>query len=211
MLGDSKLKDMGILSGIVSGVGNIVGSALGAWGANKQARINADVARENTDKTILANKQMAEYQYSKDLEMWNLANKYNSPEMQMERYKEAGLNPNLIYGSGASAGQTATSLPKYNAPTLQYNYQPTQDIPGMISQFQNVAFKQAQIDNVKSQTENKRASTALAVWEKWMRGNKYFKEYGAWDNLQGQGEDWYPSLYTTAGIVTGKQIGRAHV
>lgn len=31
-------------------------------------------------------------------DMWNATNEYNSPEAQMERYKDAGLNPNLIYG-----------------------------------------------------------------------------------------------------------------
>lgn len=32
-----------------------------------------------------------------NLEMWNLANEYNSPAAQMQRYQDAGLNPNLVY------------------------------------------------------------------------------------------------------------------
>lgn len=34
--------------------------------------------------------------------MWNLQNQYNLPSNQMARFKEAGLNPNLIYGQGNS-------------------------------------------------------------------------------------------------------------
>ena len=41
---------------------------------------------------------------------WTLANDYNHPIQQMERLKAAGLNPNLVYGSGSVAGNT-TSAP----------------------------------------------------------------------------------------------------
>lgn len=34
---------------------------------------------------------------------WNRVNEYNSPIAQMTRYKEAGLNPNLIYGQMQNA------------------------------------------------------------------------------------------------------------
>lgn len=40
---------------------------------------------------------------------WSLANDYNSPVSQMERLKVAGLNPNLVYGSGSVAGNTTSS------------------------------------------------------------------------------------------------------
>lgn len=38
-------------------------------------------------------------------QMWQAQNAYNTPRAQMERFREAGLNPNLIYG------QTNTSAP----------------------------------------------------------------------------------------------------
>lgn len=37
------------------------------------------------------------------LQDWEMQNEYNSPRAQMERLKEAGLNPNLVYGNGATA------------------------------------------------------------------------------------------------------------
>lgn len=44
------------------------------------------------------------------VEMWNLQNKYNSPAAQMQRFKQAGLNPNLAY-TQANAGAS------FSAPT----------------------------------------------------------------------------------------------
>lgn len=114
-------------------------------------------ARRNTDRTIQANRELAEYQYSKDLEMWNRNNEYNSPQAQMARLQEAGLNPNLVYGSGAVAN-TSGQMPRYNAPNVQYNYKPI-DIPTVLGAYQDFQVKQAQIDNLKAQTQNTDAKT----------------------------------------------------
>lgn len=43
--------------------------------------------------------------------MWHMQNEYNTPKAQMQRLKEAGLNPNLAYGHLASsnAGQVGSA------------------------------------------------------------------------------------------------------
>jgi hypothetical protein len=45
---------------------------------------------------------------------WDKQNQYNAPSKQMERLKEAGLNPNLIYGSSPSnaAGNADSMTPR---------------------------------------------------------------------------------------------------
>lgn len=128
---------------------------------------NAAVDRKNTKDTIKANKELAQYGYSQDLaqwnrqnaynlDMWNMQNQYNSPQAQMSRLKAAGLNPNMAAGSGSAGGSASpvqqASSPKYNAPTVQYNYKPLVDIPGMLSMYQDFQMRQAQINNVKAQT-----------------------------------------------------------
>lgn len=128
-----------------------IGAGLPIVGGMIQSNINAKVARENTDKTIAANKWLAEYQYQKDLEMWNKGNMYNSPLEQMKRLKGAGLNPNLVYGSGSAAGMSAGQLPKYNAPSVDYNYVPAVDIPTTIGMFQDFRLRSAQIRNQEQQ------------------------------------------------------------
>lgn len=136
----------------------LVGQFFQSRGAYKQGQLEAQTSRENTDKTIAANKAMAEYQYSKDLEMWNRGNVYNSPQEQMRRLEAAGLNPNLVYGQGA-VGNASGTLPKYNAPTLDYNYKAPlhamaaigNSPASVLSQFQDFQIKQAQTNNLREQ------------------------------------------------------------
>lgn len=68
----------------------------------------------------IGNRRLANKAQNFELEMWNKANEYNSPAAQMARYKAAGLNPNLIYGSGvASAGNAASAAPKAHIPEYE--------------------------------------------------------------------------------------------
>lgn len=81
-----------------------LGPILGAVGAIGSSLISNVGAKQRQN---LANRQ--------NVEFWNMQNKYNTPKAQMERLKEAGLNPNLIYGSGQTntgvAGSIAASKP----------------------------------------------------------------------------------------------------
>lgn len=118
------------------------------------------VAKRNTDKTIQGNMELSKYAYGQDREMWNLQNEYNTPANQMERFKAAGLNPNMIYGHGTPGN--ASQMPKYNAIRQDYNYKPLQ-IPNVISNFQDIAMKSAQIDNVREQTNLTKLNQAIAA------------------------------------------------
>lgn len=130
-------------------------------------------SRRNTDRTNAANMRLAQFQYSKDLEMWNRTNEYNSPENQMLRLKAAGLNPNLVYGNqgGVAGNAPQGSMPKFNAPTAQYNYSPL-EVPSMIGMFQDIQMRQAQIDNLREQRNVIRES---AVNKNFL--NEYLPEF----------------------------------
>lgn len=76
---------------------------------------------ENIDKSLTAqsnenakarqyNLQLAEKQNQWNVEQWNRENAYNSPSAQMQRLKEAGLNPDMMMGGGIS--NTSTSSPQ---------------------------------------------------------------------------------------------------
>lgn len=121
--------------------------------------------RRMQQKTIDANKEQAKYAYSQELEMMNRMNDYNSPAAQMQRYKNAGLNPNMIYGSGGGSSGNQASIPKYNAPTLQYNMNPIVQIPEMISMYQDFSMKQAQINNLKAQNDSIRQNTMTSAMQ----------------------------------------------
>ena len=48
------------------------------------------------------------------LDMWNRNNEYNTPLAQMQRLKDAGLNPNLMYGQGTTGNAPAIVTGKQN-------------------------------------------------------------------------------------------------
>lgn len=70
------------------------GSTVSVAKANKRG---AKLARELNDKNIQYQKEANDLNYKRALDMWNMENEYNTPSAQMQRYVDAGLNPNLIY------------------------------------------------------------------------------------------------------------------
>lgn len=124
-------------------------------------------SRNNIRRTNNANMRLAEYQYSKDLEMWNRQNMYNRPEAQMQRLKDAGLNPNLVYGSGSVSGNTSSQLPKYNAPTLDYNQRLPVQVPNAIGQYMDLRIQQAAIDKASEQVGILESTKALK-YNEWL-------------------------------------------
>lgn len=67
-------------------------------------------------------------QLQQNKELWDYQNAYNTPQAQMERLRAAGLNPNLIYGSGAggmNAGPIQSAdVPVQQAPTASIEQNP---------------------------------------------------------------------------------------
>lgn len=121
---------------------------------------NRKAARQNTDKTIAANKAEAELAYQRQLQMWHMQNAYNSPEAQMARFRAGGLNPNLIYGQGNPGN--ASPPPAYQPPHMQYRYESgnygaalTSLIPTLMSVgtwMQNMRLSQADLKNKENQS-----------------------------------------------------------
>lgn len=116
-------------------------------------------ARQNTERTIQGQKELAEYAYSKDLEMWNRQNQYNLPLNQMQRFKDAGLNPNLVFSKGSPGN--AQVLPKYNAPTIKYENLPIQ-VPNLVGTYFDIKTKKANASYLESKAnkEEQLAETA---------------------------------------------------
>lgn len=90
-----------VIAGGITALAGLFGQGMKA----RQDRINIQSQQRH-------NKEIAKYNFDRQLEMWNKQNKYNAPASQMQRYQDAGLNPHLIYGSPQKAG-LATEMPKY--------------------------------------------------------------------------------------------------
>lgn len=132
-------------------------AAIGAGGDLLGSAVNAISTGLTNRAQRRWSEKMYDRQYQDNIRFWNLQNEYNAPEAQMNRYKAAGLNPNLVYGSGSSAG-TASSISTPDVQPVQYR---TPDIGSGISgalntlaRYQDFQIKQAQIDIMKQQGNN---------------------------------------------------------
>lgn len=120
-------------------------AALPAIATVVSGAINAISQGRQNKKTNEANLKLARYQYE-----------MNSPANQMAQYAKAGLNPNLIYGSGSGAAA------KYEAPTVDYRRPSVfENLPSAIAQYQDVSLKQQQIEAMSAQTQSIKAKTIL--------------------------------------------------
>ena len=106
-------------------------------------------------------KELAMYGYSEERRNLKYMNQYNSPAAQMQRFQEAGLNKNLMYGQGTSGEQKV--LPKYNAPNTQAPQLGSMDIMGPIAQAANVKVQNAQAGLIQNQADNVAADTTLKL------------------------------------------------
>lgn len=94
-----------------------------------------------------------EFQYGRQkrdaLEFWRMQNEYNSPVAQMQRLRDAGLNPNLVYGRGAGAVGEA-SPPKVPDPTRTEFPDFRSGVSPLFAGY-DLQIKQAQTDNLRAQ------------------------------------------------------------
>ena len=81
----------------MAGLGFLGSLGVGVGTSAVSSGLNALFGNSAASKTRKHQRWLAEYQYQKDLEMWNKQNEYNNPSNQMARLKDAGLNPNLVY------------------------------------------------------------------------------------------------------------------
>lgn len=101
----------------------------------------------------------AKKEYKRNIEAWHMQNAYNAPSAQMERLKEAGLNPALMYGgSPGQATGNASPVPEFKARDAQWQ------IPSAVQKLQmhqNIAQSKAQVDLVDQQIETQRREQFL--------------------------------------------------
>lgn len=116
------------------------------------AGINAISQSEANRKSRQWQEKMYYEQRKHSLEDWAMQNEYNSPASQMARLKEAGLNPNLVYGNGAThtAGSVRSASPgSYEHKPAKFDLGTTA-LSGVMA-FHDTRLKKAQVDNLTEQ------------------------------------------------------------
>lgn len=146
---------LAIIPALIGAGGALLGGLVGGLfqsGSQSSANKSNIAAVQEQNKGNMA---LAEYQYSKNLEQWNRQNEYNDPSAQMERYRRAGLNPNLAIGNAGNA----SSSPEYSAPTMQRaTVNPVSSpllgavnaIAPAIDAYQNLQMKQEEIEAMRN-------------------------------------------------------------
>jgi len=128
--------------------------------------INQGAANRQNTKMWIQNRKWAEAD-------WDKQNAYNSPKAQMQRYKDAGLNPNLIYGQSNTAGPVRSN----DTPRVQpVQSQGTADsmLKGFLSMY-DLQKTQAETDRLKRQAELIEAERRLKEQQTKNMGFDLFK------------------------------------
>lgn len=133
-----------------------LGSAAGQGAANiaasfisqgMQNRANRRMWRMERDESRYA----ADLAYGREMDMLKYQLDYNSPMAQMQRFKDAGLNPNLIYGQGSPGNmQSAPPVPVHKSPAAP---QVSMMIPAIGSMLADLKLKEAQTDLIREKTD----------------------------------------------------------
>lgn len=146
-----------------------IGAILGFLGLGtsiNNMEMQAEMARENREWQEKMINQARDW----EVKRWNATNQYNSPLQQMQRYSEAGLNPNLIYSQGTPglAGQLNTSAPSSNQSAPQFDMSPLLQAAQYANQAKQTSSNirlqdtQAEFQKAATQTEMIRQATELA-------------------------------------------------
>lgn len=110
------------------------------------------MAQSNINKkTQKWNEMMYGRQRQDALTDWQRQNEYNSPSGQMARLREAGLNPNLVYGNGADAQSgpiRSTEVKSWNPQAPQVDFSGVGN--SLMLQY-DIKMKEAQTNNLEVQ------------------------------------------------------------
>lgn len=93
-------------------------------------------------------------QRAHELSLWHMTNEYNSPKAQMDRLREAGLNPHLVHGNANQTDQPHQS-PDEPTPNPFDSLMPAlSQIAQIRATNMEIAKKEAEIENIRGNTQN---------------------------------------------------------
>lgn len=138
--------------------GITAGAALAGQGANMAFQGNMN------KKTRAFSREMYDKQRQHAIQDFNLKNSYDHPSSQMARLREAGLNPNLVYGNGTVTGNSSSGIDQAKAPAWNPDA-PKLDLGEVAGQtintYNDLRMKGAQYDNLKAQNTETMERTLL--------------------------------------------------
>lgn len=178
-MGLGKITEAGasLINGATGFLGGLVGNIFQRRNINKQIKAQARENQKNREYNLMLarmqndwNLQQYEREVADHLAQWNRQNMYDSPAEQMKRFRDAGLNANLIYSQ--LGGGTAMSLPSVagtmtaGAPSSAQDMSALSGLPtwgDSLSTAVDSALKGAQISKLRADTQTEDVTRALKV------------------------------------------------
>lgn len=105
--------------------------------------------KRQADRAYERDTQSTDVAYGRELELMKYQNTYNTPLAQMQRFKDAGLNPNLVYGQGSPGNMQSTPKVPQQAPARVAQV----SMPDVAMLYQDARLKAAQTDLISSKTD----------------------------------------------------------
>lgn len=183
---------------LIGGAANLISNVFGSSSTRNTNKTNLKIAQMNNEwSEKMLDKQnqynLAQWQREADYntEMWNKTNEYNSAVNQSARFREAGLNPALMMGSGNSGVASSSSAPSGNSvglpsPSGATMQSFTPDFSGISSSIQGALMmasqlskNSAEVDLLKAQRDTMLAESKAKIAEMFesTRGKKYDTDY----------------------------------
>lgn len=122
----------------------LMSAGVGAFTGIGESYFNAQEAQKNRD--FQREERIASQQFN--LDMWNMNNEYNSLSSQIDRAKEAGVNPNAILGNGSNVASQPVKTTPMSGAQASYN-------SGFPSALLSQAKTIAEIEKIKAETKGK--------------------------------------------------------
>lgn len=162
-----------------------IGAAIGAIGS-----LVGGLASTSMNNTAAANLDSANRRWQET--QWDKANEYNSPINQVQRYRDAGLNPALMTGQISSGNANPSPIP----PQRGQNYSGIADSfsEALKTLFEVISLKK-DIDLKDSQKQNVDANTQARLLENDVFSQMNDLKQQIWKNqilLQALNIDWKP-------------------
>lgn len=148
-------------------------NAIASGGPKRQYKYNKRMAQFQNE----LNRANAEWAFNKELELRKYQAEYDSPAAMMKRFKEAGLNPNLVYGHGTAAGGSFEAPSAPNVPGVGTYQIDAASLGNIGTQFMQARLMSEQADLTQAKTDESTVKQDLIkAQEALVKANPYMRQ-----------------------------------
>lgn len=151
---------------VINAGSSLIGSIAGAIGQNRVVNKQIEAQKRENQLNREYNLMLARQQNQWNLEQWQRENDYNSPTSQMARLRQAGLNPDLMYGQGTTGNSAGSPEMTSGAPSEPNDMSAMlskrsfgQTMQQILDKEQQRRMNEAQIEAIKANTKKTEEET----------------------------------------------------